>query len=189
MKKIIAPLLLSLLVVGWGSLCFSQEGESTAYDILSKYFEARQHGKFGEAYQYISKGDKAAKTKDEYIALQKEHKTKSAEFQQAVRDKTSIQIKFVRVAELRATGRVEIMSPDILTLSIATASSGEDGSKKDEEAQLQRMLEMLESGDFPKGTATLKVPLVKESDGWKVDLRGIEIDIHPSEEEFRIKSE
>jgi hypothetical protein len=131
--------------------------------------DATQHDKYEEAYKLISSSDKAIKPLQAYQA---ENSNKDSAFAQLLMSKTSYKVKETKITGDKATVDVEVTAPDITVMlrdvwgaAMASAFAG----RNDVDLQ-KRISDKYKDGSFPMATVIHSMEMVKENDGWKVNL-------------------
>jgi len=151
-----------LLLVGCGKI------GSNPKDVLSKYLDTFLHGRYEEAYQYISARDKAVKSLQEYLS---EQSREESPFAQVLASKISYEIKEVTVTGNQTKAKVAVTTPDfgsIFTDILGVAFMSAFGEEKDEKEIEKMLAEKYKEKDIPMSTITQSFDLIKETDGWKV---------------------
>lgn len=164
--NIIAALgiLVILSAVGYGKV---KSGPNPS-KVLSKYFDASIHGRYEEAYQYLSTSDKAVKSLQEYLSEQSEEESP---FMEALVSKISYNIKDVEISGDHAKADVVVTEPDLGSIFVdvmGVALASAFGDKKDTDEMEKKLAEKYKGKDIPMTTVTQPFNLVKEEGGWKI---------------------
>lgn len=165
MKKYIHSHLF-LLAVLFLAAC-DQFSAQTPGTVLEKYLNASLHGRYEEAYGYISEKDRAVKTLDEYLA---EEKNDRGAFAEALVGSVSYKTLDTKKGKNSATVTVEITLPDMSVVMqdvMGAAFASAFGGKDSEEIE-KVMAEKFKDGKIPLTTEKNDFEMVREKGGWKV---------------------
>ena len=145
-------------------------GQSTPRQILTEYLKASLHGRYEEAYQYISTRDKQFKTLEQYLAEEPKEESPLAE---VVSDKVSYEIIDVKLEGEEAVAAVAVTLPDVSELlrdAFGTALLSTLGDEETKKKAAEKLVEKYQDGDVPLTTINQSFELIRESDGWRVFL-------------------
>lgn len=164
------------LLVPWGC---AQRGEEAPgpREVLSSYLDATINGRYEDAYQCLSSRDKAATARKAYVG---ERGEEESFIHNAIARKMSFTIRDVAVHGDKAEARVNITAPDfdgILKSLLSDLSShglprGSLDAHRYVSGLLGRHARIYRDKGIPMKTTTEVFHLVKEAEGWKMDLHG-----------------
>ncbi|MDD4957120.1 MAG: hypothetical protein PHH49_03485 [Candidatus Omnitrophica bacterium] len=144
--------------------------------VLSSYLDSWLHGRYHEAYEYLSERDKKTKKLEE-ISPDVDMDKMSA-FKKVLYRKISFEIDRMTVEGDKATAEVTITTPDFGTMfqDVFTAAFGALDQEVMQSSQIDDMLALrYSSGNVPTMTTRKDFELVNEEGKWKVYL-GLEPD-------------
>ena len=164
--------LVQIAIIGIACIAIAacnQSPTSTPEKTLSSFLNASLHGKYQEAYSYVSSEDKSIKDLQSFL---KEKEPKDDALAQAIAKKTSYKILRIEESGNTAKADVELTMPDIQSmfteiLGSAFKAALIGGGK---EATLNALTKKVENGEVPQATKKETFKLVKEKDGWKVHM-------------------
>ncbi len=171
-------ILLPFLMVGLlFPLGCAQRGEKAAgpREVLSSYLDAAINGRYEDAYQRLSSRDKAATTLKAYVGEKGEEESF---IHNAIARKISFTVRDMAVQGDKAEARVDIKAPDferilksvLSELSSKSLPRGSLDAHRYVSGLLGRQARKYRDEGIPMKTTAEVFHLVKEADGWKMDL-------------------
>lgn len=142
-----------------------------AEEVLNKFLDAEMHGRYAEAYEYVSTEDKAVKSLEAYQSSGRFGLSNDNPFADVLSEKTSFDIKKVTVTGDTAKASVDIAIPNIAELwgDILKATFMSVFSEEDRIAELKKEIaKKYKDQSIPMTTLNETYTLIKEDIGWKV---------------------
>jgi 2'-5' RNA ligase len=141
-------------------------------EVISKYLENYSHGNYDKAYEYLSSKDKAVKSQQEFSGDFKEFGV----FAKAFAEKTTFNIKEVKITGEKALATVDVTAPDLSgamgelfgAVFQEAMKSSFSGGKADEKEMEKIVVEKMKDKNLPTTTRSEQYDLVKDKDGWRV---------------------
>jgi len=157
--------LISLIILALLAGCISQS-EPKPEDVVLSFLEASLHGEHEAAYEYLSKDDKAFKSKEAYV-----EEFEESPMTKLLEKKISFDIVNSETSESDATVQVEITMPDLGSMLLdlmGVALSSSLSSEEDQKKLEQAIEEKYGQGNVPMTSEKQTFHLLKEENAWKI---------------------